>query len=104
MVEIKRMMETAESGVQYQYYPLAHVDGVVGLDKVIKGQGKVNSVNGRVGDVILTPSDLGLPNDLVLISSEEYKKLKQIIADYEAGKLDGSGVEFEKVEGDEVNG
>ncbi|EGO8740846.1 hypothetical protein [Enterococcus faecalis] len=104
MVEIKRMMETAESGVQYQYYPLVHVDGVVGLDKVVKGQGKVNSVNGRVGDVILTPSDLGLPNDIVLISKDEYQKLKQIISDYEAGKLGGSGVEFEKVEGDEVNG
>ncbi|EFM71614.1 hypothetical protein ACOMOA_000114 [Enterococcus faecalis] len=100
MVEIKRMMETAESGVQYQYYPLVHADGVVGLDKLLKGQGKVNSVNGFVGDVILTPSDLGLPNDLVLISKDEYQKLKQIIADYEAGKLGGSGVEFEKVEGD----
>ncbi len=50
--------------------------------------------------MILTPGDLGLPNDLVLISKDEYQKLKQIIADYEAGKLGGSGVEFEKVEGD----
>lgn len=36
-----------------------------------------------------------------MISQEEYEKFKLILADYEAGKLGGSGVEFEKVKGDE---
>ena len=32
-----------------------------------------------------------------MISQQEYDKMLKIIADYEAGKLGGSGVEFEKV-------
>ncbi|AMR95431.1 hypothetical protein A3777_07100 [Enterococcus faecalis] len=44
---------------------------------------------------------LDLPKDGVMISQEEYSKITQIIADYEAGKLGGSSVEFEKVKGDE---
>ena len=63
--------------------------------------GKVLSVNGKTGAVIITRADLDLPSDGIMISQQEYDKMLKIIADYEAGKLGGSGVEFEKVKGDE---
>lgn len=101
MIESKRMMETDEKGVKRQYFPMTHVSAIIGLSEIMGGQSMVSSVNGRTGPVIITRADLDLPKDGVMISQEEYAKITQIIADYEAGKLGGSSVEFEKVKGDE---
>ena len=62
MVKVKRMMETDESGVKRQFMPITHVSAVLGLEKMISGQSKVLSVNGKYGAVILTKADLGLEN------------------------------------------
>ncbi|MCL4595467.1 hypothetical protein [Enterococcus faecalis] len=101
MVKVKRMMETDENGVQRQFHPITHASAVRGLEKIIAGQSKVLSVNGHTGAVIITRADLDLPIDGIMISKQEYDKILKIIADYEAGKLGGSSVEFEKVKGDE---
>ncbi|WP_438722399.1 hypothetical protein [Enterococcus sp. DIV1420a] len=93
MVKVKRMMETDENGVKRQCYPITDVSAVRGLEKIIAGQSNVVSVNNKTGPVIITKEDLGLPTDGVLISKEEYEILKQIIADYEAGKLNDRGAE-----------
>ncbi|HBK5291930.1 TPA: hypothetical protein LP278_000602, partial [Enterococcus faecium] len=58
MVKVKRMMETDESGVKRQFMPITHVSAVLGLEKMISGQSKVLSVNGKYGAVILTKADL----------------------------------------------
>ncbi|MCO5481075.1 hypothetical protein NG855_12350 [Enterococcus faecalis] len=105
MVDAKRMMETDENGIKRQFFPMTHVSAILGLSEIMNGQAKVLSVNGKTGSVIITRADLDLPNDGVMISQQEYDKMVKIIADYEAGKLGGSGVEFEKVKGDEeING
>ncbi|EHZ5661512.1 hypothetical protein K6C79_002567 [Enterococcus faecalis] len=101
MIESKIMMETDEKGVKRQFFPMTHASAVIGLSEMMGGQSMVSSVNGRSGPVIITRADLDLPKDGVMISQEEYSKITQIIADYEAGKLGGSSVEFEKVKGDE---
>ncbi|HAZ0642508.1 TPA: hypothetical protein J0T13_002704, partial [Enterococcus faecium] len=63
MAKTKRMMETDEkTGVQRQFFPITHVSAVLGLEKMISGQSKVLSVNGKYGAVILTKADLGLEN------------------------------------------
>lgn len=64
MVKAKRMMETDENGVERQFYPITHASAVRGLEKIIAGQSKVLSVNGKIGAVILTREDLGLENAL----------------------------------------
>ncbi|HBK5310227.1 TPA: hypothetical protein LLB71_000652, partial [Enterococcus faecium] len=51
MVKVKRMMETDESGVKRQFMPITHVSAVLGLEKMISGQSKVLSVNGKYGAV-----------------------------------------------------
>ena len=94
MVDAKRMMETDENGIKRQFFPITHFSAIVGLSEIMSGQTKVLSVNGKNGAVIITRADLDLP-------SEEYEKFKIILTDYETGKLGGSGVEFEKVKGDE---
>lgn len=101
MVDAKRMMETDENGIKRQFFPMTHVSAILGLSEIMNGQAKVLSVNGKTGSVIITRADLDLPSDGVMISQQEYDKMVKIIADYEAGKLGGSGVEFEKVKGDE---
>ncbi|EOH8680347.1 hypothetical protein ACMDW3_001436 [Enterococcus faecalis] len=101
MVDAKRMMETDENGIKRQFFPITHFSAILGLSEIMSGQAKVLSVNGKTGAVIITRADLDLPNDGIMISQEEYEKFKLILADYEAGKLCGSGVEFEKVKGDE---
>lgn len=58
------MMETEENGVERQFYPITHASAVRGLEKIIAGQSKVLSVNGKIGAVILTREDLGLENAL----------------------------------------
>lgn len=64
MVKAKRMMETDENGVQRQFHPITHASAVRGLEKIIAGQSKVVSVNGKIGAVIVTREDLGLENAL----------------------------------------
>ncbi|EPA0888625.1 hypothetical protein ACQZP5_002451 [Enterococcus faecalis] len=64
MVKVKRMMETDENGVQRQFHPITHASAVLGLEKIIAGQSKVLSVNGKAGAVIITKADLGLENAL----------------------------------------
>lgn len=64
MVKTKRMMETEENGVERQFYPITHASAVRGLEKIIAGQSKVVSVNGKIGAVIVTREDLGLENAL----------------------------------------
>ncbi|MBU5519456.1 hypothetical protein, partial [Enterococcus sp. S163_ASV_20] len=77
------------------------VSAILGLTEIMAGNSKVSSVNGHTGAVIITRADLDLPIDGIMISKQEYDKMLKIIADYEDGKLGGSGVEFEKVKGDE---
>lgn len=101
MVKVKRMMETDENGVQRQFHPITHASAVRGLEKIIAGQSKVLSVNGKTGAVIITRADLDLPIDGVMISQQEYDKILKIIAAYEAGELGGSSGEGEQIKGDE---
>lgn len=101
MVDAKRMMETDENGIKRQFFPMTHVSAIIGLTEIMAGNSKVSSVNGHTGAVIITRADLDLPIDGIMISKQEYDKMVKILADYEAGKLGGSGVEFEKVKGDE---
>ena len=61
MVKVKRMMETDESGVKRQFMPITCLCSFR-LRKMISGQSKVLSVNGKYGAVILTKADLGLEN------------------------------------------
>ncbi|EGP5661405.1 hypothetical protein DSH85_11110 [Enterococcus faecium] len=42
--------------------PITHVSAVLGLEKMMTGQSKVLSVNGKYGAVVLTKADLGLEN------------------------------------------
>ncbi|MCV2508301.1 hypothetical protein LDK57_09400, partial [Melissococcus plutonius] len=62
MAEIKKMMETDTKGVKRQFYPITHVSAVTGLDKIISGDSKVLSVNGKTGVILITKEDLGLTN------------------------------------------
>ncbi|WP_142425750.1 hypothetical protein [Enterococcus faecalis] len=101
MVDAKRMMEIDENGIKRQFFPMTHVSAILGLTEIMAGNSKVSSVNGHTGAVIITRADLDLPIDGIMISKQEYDKMLKIIADYEDGKLGGSGVEFEKVKGDE---
>lgn len=81
------MMETDEkTGVQRQFFPVTHISAVIGLDKIISGQSKVLSVNGKIGAIVLTKEDLGLGNVITelpyanemeagIITAEMYKKI-----------------------------
>lgn len=81
------MMETDEkTGVQRQFFPITHISAVIGLDKIISGQSKVLSVNGKIGAVVITKEDLGLGNAITelpyanemedgIITSEMYQKI-----------------------------
>lgn len=71
LVKEKRMLETDESGVQRQFMPTTHVSAVLGLDEAIEK--KVRNLNRSYLNISLTP--------------EEYQKIRQIIADYDAGRL-----------------
>lgn len=81
------MMETdEETGVKYQFFPMTHISAVLGLENIIAGQSKVVSVNGKIGAVVITKSDLGLENAITklpyanesedgIITTEMYKKI-----------------------------
>lgn len=86
MAKSKRMMETEASGVKRQFFPITHISAVIGLDKIISGQSKVLSVNGKVGAIVLTKEDLGLGNVITelpyanemedgIITAEMYQKI-----------------------------
>ncbi|MDT2490736.1 hypothetical protein P7D72_01575 [Enterococcus avium] len=86
MVKSKRMMETDEHGVQRQLMPITHASAVIGLEKIIAGEAKVLSVNGKIGAVMITKSDLGLENAITelpyanettdgILTAEMYQKL-----------------------------
>lgn len=87
MAKSKRMMETDEkTGVQRQFFPITHASAVIGLEKIIAGEAKVLSVNGKIGAVMLTKSDLGLENAITelpyanettdgILTAEMYQKL-----------------------------
>ena len=80
------MMETDEHGVQRQLMPITHASAVIGLEKIIAGEAKVLSVNGKIGAVMITKSDLGLENAITelpyanettdgILTAEMYQKL-----------------------------
>lgn len=81
------MMETdEETGVKYQFFPMTHISAVLGLESIIAGQSKVVSVNGKIGAIVITKSDLGLENAITklpyanesedgIITTEMYKKI-----------------------------
>ncbi|MDT2597838.1 hypothetical protein [Enterococcus dongliensis] len=87
MAKSKRMMETDEkTGVQRQFFPITHISAIIGLDKIISGQSKVLSVNGKIGAVVITKEDLGLGNVITelpyanemedgMITAEMYQKI-----------------------------
>lgn len=87
MAKSKRMMETDEkTGVQRQFFPITHISAIIGLDKIISGQSKVLSVNGKIGAVVITKEDLGLGNAITelpyanemedgIITAEMYQKI-----------------------------
>lgn len=73
MAKSKRMMETDEkTGIQRQFFPITHISAVVGLDKIISGQSKVLSVNGKIGAVVITKEDLGLENAITELPDLPY--------------------------------
>lgn len=86
MVKSKRMMETDDQGVQRQFMPITHVSAIIGLEKFVSGEAKVLSVNGKIGAVMITKSDLGLENAITelpfasevndgIITAEMYQKI-----------------------------
>lgn len=86
MAKSKRMMETDDKGIKRQFFPITHISAVIGLDKIISGQSKVVSVNGKIGAVVITKEDLGLGNAITelpyasemedgIITAEMYQKI-----------------------------
>lgn len=86
MAKSKRMMETDDKGIKRQFFPITHISAVIGLDKIISGQSKVLSVNGKIGAVVITKEDLGLGNVITelpyanedqsgIITAEMYQKI-----------------------------
>ncbi|MEI5994772.1 hypothetical protein [Candidatus Enterococcus mansonii] len=59
-VEVKKVMETDESGVQRQVFPETHASAIIGLDKIETLGTGVTSINGKTGDITLTAKDLGV--------------------------------------------
>lgn len=79
-------METDDQGVQKQFMPITHVSAIIGLEKFVSGEAKVLSVNGKIGAVMITKSDLGLENAITelpfasevndgIITAEMYQKI-----------------------------
>lgn len=102
-VEIKRVMEKDAKGVDRQIYPVTHVNAVEGLSENGALEAPVKSVNGKVGNVVLTSFDLGVTESGApiasetqdgMITAEMYRKLKQLL---EAPPGSG-GISLEKVE------
>lgn len=100
-IEIKRIMEKDDSGVTRQIYPMTHVSAVEGIDAVGNQEAPVKSVNGKKGEIVLTPQDLGITESGVPIASETqdgiltaemYRELKELIEHI------NNGISLEKVE------
>jgi len=88
-VEVKRVMEKDTKGVTRQIYPVTHVNAVEGLDQIGKPEETVKSVNGKIGSVVLTATDLGIENQTVpyanettdgIITAEMFQQLKELLA------------------------
>lgn len=59
-VEIKKVMETDDAGIQRQIFPETHITAIVGMDKNETVGTGVTSINGKTGDITLTAKDLGV--------------------------------------------
>lgn len=66
-VEVKKVMETDESGVQRQVFPETHVSAILGLGKFESSGVGVTSINGKTGDVNLTTQDFGTSRNNITI-------------------------------------
>lgn len=66
-VEIKKVMETDNSGVQRQVFPETHVSAILGFDKLGSAVVGVASINGKTGDVTLTAKDFGMKENELTI-------------------------------------
>ena len=107
MVEIKKIMEKDEQGIQRQIMPETIPEAIVGLEKYLEGQGQtetgVYSVNGKTGIIILTKEDLLIhdasESSAGLLSSELFLKLKEMLEWYETvGKsLGEANITAEKI-------
>lgn len=100
-IEIKRIMEKDDSGVNRQIYPITHISAVEGIDALGNQEATVKSVNGKKGDIWLTPQDLGISESGVPIASETqdgiltaemYRELKEVIEHI------NNGISLEKVD------
>ncbi len=69
-----------------EYGEFENASAVIGLEKIIAGEAKVLSVNGKIGAVMITKSDLGLENAITelpyanettdgILTAEMYQKL-----------------------------
>ncbi|MBP2098318.1 hypothetical protein [Enterococcus rivorum] len=66
-VEVKKVMETDESGVQRQVFPETHVSAILGLEKFGSSGVGVTSINGKTGDITLTAKDFGVAESKITI-------------------------------------
>lgn len=104
MVEIKRVMEKDEKGIDRQIYPMTHWTAVMGLDEFIKGETPVLSVNGQAGHVSITKESLGieLANNVEdgLLESALYIKLQEMVNWYEETGKNLGDITAEQVPGE----
>lgn len=100
-VEVKRVMEKDRQGISRQVYPITHVSAVEGLEGTGSQISAVKSVNGKTGDVRLTPQDLGITEGGApivsdtqdgMLTAEMYRELKLLI------EYVNNGISLEKVE------
>lgn len=100
-IEIKRIMEKDDSGVNRQIYPVTHISAIEGLDAVGNQDVLVKSVNGKTGHVLLTAQDLGITESGVpivsetqdgMLTAEMYRDLKELIEHI------NNGISLEKVD------
>lgn len=66
-VEIKKVMETDNAGIQRQVFPETHISAIVGMDKIETVGTGVTSINGKTGDITLTAKDLGVQGTHITI-------------------------------------
>lgn len=99
MPKTYKLMKVEKNGVKRQVFPETHAYAIVGLEKMILGKAPVLSVNGKTGNIVITKESLGIENSGNL-NEEQGVLLTKMLEDYSAGKLGGSAISFEKVEGD----
>lgn len=99
MPKAYKLMKAEKNGVKRQVFPETHAYAIVGLEKMILGKAPVLSVNGMTGNVVLTKESLGIENNGDL-NDDQMVLLTKMLDDYSSGKLGGSAISFEKVEGE----